>query len=326
MTTPDNLRRPDREVDVAIVGGGPAGLSAATALGRSLRSVLVIDDDAPRNARASGAHNVLGHEGVPPDVLRSAGRREAESYGVQFARGRVESSGRGETPEGATHFDLTLDDGRHVRSRRLLLATGLVDELPAVPGVDEAWADGVLHCPYCHGWEVRGKRIGVLASGPMSVHQALLFRQLSDRVVFLSHEAEPPSSEDAETFAALGIRVVDGPVERVVTDGTAVRAVELARGDRIELDALAVAPRFSARTALYEELGGVVADHPMGVFIPVGDMCRTPVDGVWAAGNCGDLSAMIAVAAGQGVMAGAAINADLVQEEAVAARRLAVQA
>src|SRR5688500_4772703 len=138
--------------DVVIIGGGAAGLSAAVALARSLRSVVVIDAGEPRNAPADGAHNLLGQEGIPPLELLEKGRREAEGYGAECRRDRAVGARR--SPIG---FEVDLAGGETVQARRMLLATGLVDVLPEVPGVSEFWGKSVLHCPYCHGWEVRGR-------------------------------------------------------------------------------------------------------------------------------------------------------------------------
>jgi thioredoxin reductase (NADPH) len=157
--------------DVAVIGGGAAGLSGAIALGRSLRSVVVIDAGEPRNASSHAAHNVLGREGISPPELLSAGRREAEQYEAEFREGRAVAARR---VEGG--FEVEYDGGASVRVRRLLLASGLVDELPDIPGVRELWGKSVLHCPYCHGYEVRGKRIGVLGTSDHNIHQAFLFR------------------------------------------------------------------------------------------------------------------------------------------------------
>ena len=306
--------------DVVVVGGGAAGLSAAVALARSLRSVVVVDAGEPRNAPAGGAHNLLGREGIPPLELLAAGRREAEQYGAEILRDRAVTARAEE--EG---FTVGLAGGGVLRARRLLLATGLVDELPDVPGVAELWGRSVLHCPYCHGWEVRGRRIGVLGAGPMSIHQTLLFRQLSEDVAFFPHRMPDPGPEAWEQLSALGIRVVEGPVQRLRTDGDVLRAVVLNDGQEVPVDALVVAPRFAARAELYEQLGGTLTDHPAGALIATGPMGSTEVPGVWAAGNAGDLSAMVSSAAGAGVGAAAAINADLVAEEAAAAVRARAQ-
>jgi thioredoxin reductase len=300
--------------DVAVVGGGAAGLSAAVTLARSLREVVVIDAGEPRNAPADGAHNLLAREGIPPLDLLAAGRREAEGYGARIRPGRAVAVRR----TGAA-FELDLEDGGSVTARRLLLATGLADQLPDVPGVRELWGRDVLHCPYCHGFEVRGRRIGVLGTGPMTVHQALLFQQLSDDVTVFLHTAPEPEAEEAEQLAALGVRIVRGRVQRLDVAGDRLRAVVLEDGRDCPVDAVAVAPRFVARADLYEQLGGEVTEHPLGTHIGTGLQGRTDVPGVWAAGNAGNLSAMVGMAAAEGVAAAAAINMDLVAEEARAA-------
>lgn len=315
----NGTRPKQHHYDVVVVGGGAAGLAAATALARSRRSVLVVDAGEPRNAPAHAAHNILGNEGIVPADLLARGRTEASGYGAEIHPGRALTAGREDNA-----FVVDLGSAGTVRARRLLLATGLVDELPTVPGVRELWGRSVLHCPYCHGWEVRDRRIGVLASSAMSVHQALLFRQLSDHVTVFLHTAPDLDDEALEQLAARDIRLVEGPVARLRADGDTVRAVVLDDGREELVDAVAVAPRFLARTDLFEQLGGTVTDHPLGHFIETDPMGKTELPGVWAAGNARDLSAMVVVAAGEGLMAGAAINADLVGEDvtlAVASRR-----
>jgi thioredoxin reductase len=304
--------------DVAVVGGGAAGLSAAVTLARSLRSVVVIDAGEPRNAPAAGAHNLLGREGVPPLELLAAGRREAEAYGARILAGRAVAVRAGAPGSG---FELDLADGGSVRARRLLLATGLVDELPDVPGVRELWGRDVLHCPYCHGWEVRDRRIGVLGTGPMTAHQALLFRQLSRDVTVFLHSGPALEADAAEQLAALGVPVVDGPVARLAVDDGRLAAVVLGDGRSFPVDAVSVAPRMVSRDELWSQLGGSLTEHPMGAFIEADQLGRTAVPGVFVAGNAGDLSAMVGMSAARGVMAGAAINADLVAEDAQAAVR-----
>ncbi|MBD8506757.1 NAD(P)/FAD-dependent oxidoreductase [Hoyosella sp. G463] len=309
--------------DVAIVGGGPAGLAAAVTLGRSLRSVIVIDGGEPRNAPAEGAHNVLGQEGIAPHDLLVKGRAEARGYGAVIVDATVARA----RPSGAGGFTLGLEDGTDISARRVLIATGIVDELPSVPGLRAHWGSRLLHCPYCHGWEARGQAIGVLATGPMAMHQALLFRQLSDSVTVFVHEREAFAADEREQLDALGIAVVPGPVREVGGDGP-LRLL-LGDGSSWEVDALAVAPRFLARVDVYEQLGGVASEHPMGRFIETDPMGRTEVEGVWAAGNVRDLKAMVTASAGDGVAVAAGLNADLVAEDvrgAVARRRSATVA
>jgi thioredoxin reductase (NADPH) len=302
--------------DVVVVGGGAAGLSAAVALARSLRSVVVVDAGEPRNAPAHGAHNVLAREGIPPLELLAAGRQEARHYGAQVRQDRALAARR---IDGG--FEVDLDAGGTIRARRLLLATGLVDELPEIPGVRRFWGTSVLHCPYCHGWEVRGQRIGVLGAGPMSIHQALLFRQLSEHVTLVRHTMPDPGEAAWEQLAALDIPVVDSAAEKLRSIDGVLRAVVLDDGREIPVDAVAVAPRFAARTELYEQLGGTATEHPLGAFIATDAMGRTGIPGVSAAGNTSDLAAMVSVATGAGVVAAAALNADLVTEDADAAVR-----
>lgn len=306
--------------DVAIVGGGPAGLSAATTLARSLRSVLVVDGGQPRNAPADGAHNVLGQENIRPTELLDRGRAEARSYGADFVSDEVIDAVRGENGT----FTLTLTGGDTVDARRVLLATGLVDELPEVPGVPELWGSTVLHCPFCHGWEVRGQRIGILGTGPMAVHQTLLFRQLSDDVTLFTHTMGDIEPAEREQLSALDVAIVDQTVDHLdIADGR-LAAVVLADGDRIERDALVVAPKFVVRSALYSSLGGTLADHPMGQYVATDPMGATDIPGVWAAGNVTNLAATVAVSMGAGVTAAGALHMDLITEDtrrAVEARR-----
>jgi thioredoxin reductase len=302
--------------DVAVLGGGAAGLSAAVALARSLRSVVVVDAGEPRNAPAGGAHNLLAREGVPPLELLATGREEAQRYGAHLRRTRALAARR---VDGG--FDVELADGGTVRARRLLLATGLVDELPEIPGIRRFWGTSVLHCPYCHGWEVRGQRIGVLGAGPASIHQALLFRRLSEHVTLVRHSMPDPGEAAWEQLAAVGIRVVDAAAERLRGTDRVLQALVLEDGQEIPLDALVVAPRFTARTELYEQLGGTPAEHPLGTCVATDAVGRTDLPGVWAAGNTADPAAMVSVAAGSGVVAAAAINADLLAEDTDAAVR-----
>ncbi|SEB60164.1 Thioredoxin reductase [Paramicrobacterium humi] len=301
--------------DVVIVGGSAAGLSAAVTLARSLRSVVVIDGGQPRNAPAEGAHNLLGHEGITPSELLGTGRREAEGYGAAIIDDTVTTARR--TDRG---FELDLASGGTVSGRRLLLATGLVDELPDVPGVRQFWGSSVLHCPFCHGWEVRGQRIGILSGGPRSLHQTMLFRQLSEHVTYFVNETEEPDDAGWETLAALGVPVVTGRVARLRGEDRGVRAVVLEDGHEFAVDAVAVAPRFMARTELFEQLGGQPSEHPMGGrYIPTEQGGRTSVDGVWAAGNAADVGAVLGASAASGVVAAGALHADLLQEDLAAA-------
>jgi thioredoxin reductase len=303
--------------DVVVIGGGAAGLNGAMMLARSLRSVVVVDAGQPRNAPAAGVHGLLGHDGRPPGELLELGRAEVRSYGGHVVAGEVVEATRD-----GDDFLVRLADGRSVSARRLLVTTGLVDELPAVDGLRERWGHDVLHCPYCHGYEVRGQAIGVLASGPMSVHQALLFSQLSDDVVFFAHTAPPLGPEDAQRLAARGIEVVDGEAVAVEVADDRLAGVRLADGRVVPRQALVVAPRMVARAGFLGSLGLAAVEHPSGVgdHVPAEPLTgRTDVPGVWVAGNVTELTAQVGASAAAGAMAGAHINADLVMAETAAA-------
>jgi thioredoxin reductase (NADPH) len=314
--TPEPQSHPNHEsehdtVDVVVIGGGSAGLAAAIALARSRRRVVVVDAGRPRNAPAEGAHNVLGHEGIAPLELLALGRAEAEKYGVRILDGFV-TGASGVVDD----FHVEVDGGAsRLRARRVVLATGLVDDLPDIPGVREAWGRSVLHCPYCHGWEVRDRRIAVIGRNENALHQVMLFRQLSDDVTLFLHDAPEPSDEQWEQLAALGVSVVTPRVQRLVVDGSQVRSVELEGGRSFEVDAVVVAPRFIARTELYEALGGERTLTPFGEQVAADPRGTTAVPGVFVAGNTGDPMSMVAAAAASGVMAGAAVNGDLVMAD-----------
>ena len=300
--------------DVVVVGGGAAGLNGAMMLGRSRRSVLVVDAGRPRNAPAAAVHGLLGHDGTPPAELLARGREEVRRYGGHLVTGEVTAVARD-----GDGFVVTIGDGTRVRARRLLVTTGLVDELPDLPGVRERWGRDVLHCPYCHGWEVRDQAIGVLGTGPMSVHQALLFSQLSADVVLLTHAAPPLEDEQAAMLAARGVRVVESRATGLEIADDRLTGVRLVDGTVLARDAVVVATRMVAQAGFLDDLGLRPVDHPsgMGVHLPAEPVTgRTDVPGVWAAGNVVDLSAQVGASAAAGAMAGAHINADLVMSDA----------
>lgn len=305
----------DEPYDVLVVGGGAAGLSGAMALARARRSVLVIDAGEPRNAAAGHVHNYLAREGMPPAELVAAGCEEVTSYGGQIVAGRVEAAARH-----GDDFQVTLHGGRRVRARRLLVTTGLVDELPEVPGVAERWGRDVLGCPYCHGWEVRGRRIGVLATGPLGPDQAGLWRQWSPQVVLLTHHTPAPGAEEAERLAARGITIVDGPVAALEVEDDALTGVRLASAEVVALDAVVVSPWLTARAGVLQSLGLKPVDaalngHVIGSQIPADLTGATAVPGVWVAGNVADVRAHAIAAAAAGMNAAVAINTDLIAEE-----------
>ncbi|SDV02916.1 Thioredoxin reductase [Microlunatus sagamiharensis] len=306
--------------DVLVVGGGAAGLAAAVALSRSLRSVLVVDSGRPRNAPAAGVHNYLGREGVSPTQLYADGRRTLESYGGAFTSGEVTSLERLGTDPLRPWFRATLADGRQVEARRVVVTTGLVDELPDLPGLRERWGRDVLHCPYCHGYEARGTAIGILSSTTMTAHQALMFRQLSEDVTVLTHTGPALPDETRERLEARGVRIVEGEVVEVLVTDDALSGVRLASGEVVALQNLAIAAPAVARSGLLADLGVEVADLTMGeqvlgayaVTEPTG---ATSVPGLYAAGNVAAPQAQVSTSAANGLMTGAFVNGQLIEEE-----------
>ena len=290
--------------DVVVVGGGVAGLSAALVLGRARRRVAVVDAGAPRNAPAAHLQGFLSRDGMAPGDLLAAGRAEVSGYGVDVIEDHVVGIEAG--------FSVRLADGETLRARRILVATGVRDVLPEIAGVRERWGRDLLHCPYCHGWEVRDEPMAVLGTHPASVEHALLVRQWSDDLVFFAHTYALSSAERIQ-LEARGIRVVDGEVARLVVEGDRLTGVELVDG------------RVIARTTVFIRPGNV--PHADGLltglgcevdeadFVTVDATGRTSVFGVWACGNVVDPRAQLITSAGAGSTAAIAINGDLVQED-----------
>lgn len=293
--------------EVVVVGGGAAGLSAALVLGRARRRTLVVDAGEPRNAPAAHMQGYLSRDGMPPAEFLAVGREEIARYGVELVRDRVVDVERGKD------FAVTLADGRHLHARRLVIATGLRDELPEIPGVAERFGRDVLHCPYCHGWEVRDRAFGVLATTPMSVHQALMVSQWSKDVTFFLHQVTESdlSDDDLRRLAAAGVKVVPGEMAGLVTEDDRLTGVRLADGTEHAREVLFVAPRAVPQTGLLEKLGAEMQETPFGSYPTVDPTGLTSVPGVWAVGNAMGFSEQVINAAAGGYRAGAFINGEL---------------
>ncbi|MFE4330508.1 NAD(P)/FAD-dependent oxidoreductase [Streptomyces sp. NPDC056831] len=305
----------DEVYDVVVIGAGAAGLSAALLLARARRRVAVVDAGEPRNAPAAHMHGYLSRDGLPPATLLDLGRAEIAHYGVDVIRGRVEHVEPG--------YDVRLEGGPVLKARRLLVATGLRDELPDLPGVRERWGKDLLHCPYCHAYEVRDQPLAVLGAHPGAVHQALLLHQWSKDIVFLTHTLEL-SPQEREQLEAFGVNIVEGRAVRLVVDDDRLRGVELTDGRVIPRTAAFLFPYPASRDDLLTLLGCAKDDNGWVVTDRTG---RTSVPGVWAAGNVVDPRAQVIAAAGMGSSAAFAINADLLHEDvehAVAQHRAVV--
>ncbi len=302
-----------QKFDVAVLGGGAAGLSGAVTLGRARRSVVVVDAGSPRNAPADGVHVFLSRDGISPLELVETGRTEVKRYGGLVLPATAVAARR--TDDG---FEVDLDDGQSIAARRLLVTTGLSDELPDVTGLAERWGRDVVHCPYCHGWELRDQPVGVLATNTeWAVHQALLFRRLTPEVIFFQHTAPVLSEQQAAELAAWGIGVVSGPVDALEVTDDRITGLRLADGTVVACSAVVVAPRLVANSGILTDLGLEPTAHPMGIgeSIAADPTGLTEVPGVWVAGNVTDLMAQVVSSAAGGVAAAAAINADLIAED-----------
>jgi thioredoxin reductase len=313
---------PGGVVDVVVVGGGAAGLNGALMLARSRRSVVVVDSSTPRNAPAEGVRGLLGLDGIPPGELYQRGREEVRHYGGLVVSGEVASAEpAAPSADGDMRFSVTLTDGRSVMARRLLVATGLRDVLPAVPGLAEHWGHGVVHCPYCHGWEVRDQPIGILAVGAGSIHHALLFRQLSHDVIYFTRGSNLDALTRAR-FTARSIVIADTPVAEVVqADDGGIAGVRLVDEQVVPRRVLAVATTMQARTEGLDGLKLPMEDLPdgRGRRIASGVAGTTDVPGVWVAGNATDPTAQVGASAAAGALAGAHINALLATADTDAA-------
>jgi thioredoxin reductase/SAM-dependent methyltransferase len=315
----------ERYCDVAVVGGSAAGLAAALQLGRQRRSVIVVDAGEPRNAPAANMHSYLGREGVPPAELTTIGREEVRSYGGEVLDGRVTRVTRIDD-----RFRVELVGGHSIVARRVLAASGLVDELPDIDGLAEGWGRDVIHCPFCHGFEVRDRSIVQIVTHPMGLHTAALFRQLTARLTIVLHDGDGVDRSELEALRAGGVEIVHRRVNRIVTDDDGhVAAVELADGELIEAAAVAVVPRFKVRAEPFASLGLRPAAHPNGLgdFVETDATGATAVPGVYAAGNVTDPSQQVAQAAANGSRVGAMISFSLADEDIrVAARPSANEA
>jgi thioredoxin reductase len=301
--------------DVVVVGGGVAGLSAALILARAQRRVVVLDAGLPRNRYAAHMHGVLGRDGYSPLGLVADGAREVEAVGGTILRTTVqvaEATGDG--------FRVALDDGATITGRRLVVATGGTDVLPNIPGLAEQWGRGVVACPYCDGYENRGRTIGVLAASIPGLHKAHMLRSYSDDLVVFTAGAGAVPDADRELLEARNMRVEERAVTGVATDaaGTLI-GLTFDDGTSAAVDIVFAEPPLEANDGLLRQLGAEQNESPFGPWTSVDAAGRTSVPGVWAVGNAANPTALVPIAAGSGATAALAINAELVAADIAAA-------
>jgi len=296
----------DASLDAVVIGGSFAGLSAALQLARARRTVAVVDDGAPRNRFAARSHGFFAQDGTPPLQLIAAARERVQAYPtVQFVSGRALRARRN-----GDDFSVSLDDGRTLAARRLLLAIGVQDTFPDIDGLAPRWGVSVLHCPYCHGYEEAGRRLGVLSAGPASVHHALLIKEWGPTTLLLN--GQPLDDDEAGRLRAHGVAIEAAVVQALEGPLPRLSAVRLADGRSLPLDALFVAPRVRIGHELVDSLGCELTDGPFGPMLRVNDMKQTSVPGVYAAGDAAHLRHNATFASADGVLAGVSLHHSLI--------------
>lgn len=297
------------DYEVVVVGGSFAGLSAALMLARARKRVLVIDAGRPRNRFAAHSHGVLGHDGKAPQDLLAEALAQLMGYPSVSLKQALASVAEA-TPAG---FALQLDSGERVFARKLVLATGVRDVPPDLPGLRQRWGRSVLHCPYCHGFEYAGRPLGVLATGDVSLHQAMLIPEWGPTTYF-TQQLTDPDADARRQLQALGVRVEPVPVAALQGEGAALSAVVLADGRTLPVEALFVAPRIELASELPQQLGCELADGPLGPYLKVDELKRTSVPGVFAAGDLAAPMHSAAMALAAGAMAGLSAHRALLEE------------
>jgi thioredoxin reductase len=293
--------------DAIVIGGSFAGLSAAMYIARARRSVCVVDTGAPRNRFATQSHGFLAQDGSEPGAMLATARSQVAEYPTAtFIDGEAVSATT--TPHG---FSVILATGEVVESARLVLAFGISDELPAIPGLAERWGKSVLHCPYCHGFEFSGRRLGVLNVSPMSIHQAVLISEWGPTTLYLNGASEP----DAASLAQLqqrGVTIEPTPVRALHGEGTQLNAIELVDGRASGVDALYLGPRTRLNSGVAQQLGCQLDDGSFGPIIRTDPQKQTTTEGVYAAGDITRSAHNVTWASADGVTAGVAVHRSLV--------------
>lgn len=295
-------------IDVAIIGGSSAGLSAALVLGRSLREVVVIDDQQPCNRFSHASHGFLTRDGVPPAELLRLAREQLTPYPTVTLK--VATAQRVEKTDGG--FVVTSSDGSALEARIVLLATGLRDELPPLSGVEALWGTSVFHCPYCDGYEVSGKAVAVYGEDETSLHQLLLLRNLTAKLTLYTGGQWQLTAAQRGRLTRHGIHVIEQPVAALESHASRLRAVRFADGTTVAYDTLFVRPKTTQRTTFARDLGCDVNAHDL---VQVDLRGRTSVAGVYAAGDIASPMRSVAIAVAQGAAAGYGINAELVERD-----------
>ena len=291
-------------LDAIIIGGSYAGLSAALQLARARRKVLVIDGGQRRNRFAAAAHGFLAQDGRPPGEIVADARAQLAAYPtVQWIDGIADSATRE-----AHGFSVSTANGERFSARRLILALGVTDELPDVPGLAERWGTSVFHCPYCHGYELDQGAVGVLAVSPLSLHQALLLPDWGPTTFFLNGVFAPDEAQLAQ-LDKRNVRIEREPIARLTESEL---SVELRDGRLLPLKGLFTATRTCPSCDLAEQLGCAMEDGPLGPFITTDAFKETTTPGVYACGDAARAMSSVVLAVADGAMAGVGLHRSLI--------------
>lgn len=313
--------------DTIIVGGGSSGLSAALVLGRSLKSVLVIDSGNPRNAVSHSANGFLSRDGIAPLELLQISRAQLAKYdNVKFHSGTVidaQHLDRTSSKTKRSQFEVMLDNGDRFESRKLLLATGVKDVLPAIAGFAELWGTGVFHCPYCHGWEVRDRPLAIYGTGATAIEQAMMLTGWSRDLILFSDGDAQLDNEQRQKLNRWGIELCEEKIVRLQKENGALTGIVLANGNVIRRDGIFVHSRLQPHSDLAKQLGCEFTENSFGIFtnifiadstVRVGEDKQTSVPGLYAVGDASSLLSQIVIAAAAGAIAAASINRALIEE------------
>jgi len=295
-------------LDVVIVGGSSAGLSAALILGRSLRDVVVIDDHKPCNRFSTASHGFLTRDGIPPPKLMQIADEQLERYSTVTRKMATALH----IEKNDTGFDITNSDASRLQARIVLLATGLHDELPRLDGIEGLWGKSVFHCPYCDGYEVWGKAISVYGAGDAAMHLVIMLRNWTDNLTLCAADDWKLAAKQRDRLARCGIHVAEQPITALESTGAQLETIHFGDGTSLRCDALFVRPKTTHRTTFAHDLGCKVDEHNV---VQVDLRGRTSIEGVYAAGDISSPMRSVAIAVAQGAAAAYGINADLTERD-----------
>lgn len=298
----------NRQFDVMIIGGSYAGLSAAMALGRSLRHVLIIDSGKPCNRQTPHSHNFITQDGEKPAAIAEKAKAQVLQYKtVQFVTDVAVSGKRSEKG-----FEVATQSGQTYRAKKLVFATGISDQLPHIKGFAECWGISVVHCPYCHGYELRNHNTGIMATGERGFHLASLVKNLTQQVTLLTSGKADFTAAQLDKFNQHGIKIIDTPVSEIVHHDGLVKQVVFTTGESMGFDALYAAVPFTQHSDIPAALGCEITEQG---YIKVDAMQQTTVNGVYACGDNASMLRAVANAVYSGNLTGAMVNRALTEEQ-----------